>query len=178
MSELVDPIFDSQYAADVDPKTTVPISIGRLGSFVRTTATSTNTVGGASWIGDLTNDTINSPYSFAGVISEVIVFDRKLTEVERQNVYGYLARKYRMDNRLPDGFKVAHTGVYYSGATYWQIEHHPNTQGLTAIQSGIDFGGITLRNFFSLPQQVYRSIGSPVPGGTTLSGDTYNNLGL
>lgn len=178
MGELVNETLDSQYSADVDPLNSSDISIGRFGAFVRSTASSTNSAGSANWISDLTNDSLNPPYSFAGVISEVIVFDRKLTDVERQNVYGYLARKYRMDTKLPDSFKVAHTGVYYSGGTYWQIEHHPNTQGLSGIPSGVEFGGVSLENFFSLPQQVYRSIGSPMPGGTTLSGDTYNNIGL
>jgi hypothetical protein len=178
MGELVNETLDSQYSADVDPLNSSDISIGRFGAFVRSTASSTNSAGSANWVSDLTNNTTNPPYSFAGVISEVIVFDRKLTEVERQNVYGYLARKYRMDSKLPDAFKASHSGVYYSGATYWQIEHHPNTQGLSAIPSGVCFANISLRNFLSLPQQTYRSIGSPLVDGTTLSGDTYNNIGL
>lgn len=175
MSELVDPIFDSQYAADVDPKSTAPISIARFGSFVRTTATSSNPEGGASWISDLTNDTINPPYSFAGVISEVIVFNRKLSELERQQVYGYLAQKYRLDSVLSDDLKYAHHGVYGSGATYWQIEPHPNTKGLTGIPQNTSISDIILEEFFSLPEQVYKSSGTKLPDGTVLGSDTYNN---
>ena len=177
MGELVNEFLDSQYSASPAPTNSADISIARFGSYVRSGATSSNAIGGANWVNDLTNDALNPPYSFSGVISEVIVFDRKLTETERQSVYSYLARKYRLDSALPDSFTDSHYGAYAVGATYWQVEHHPNNKGLSTIPAGTDFGGITLEDFFSLPEQIYKSKGSPLANGTTLGSDTYTVIG-
>jgi hypothetical protein len=174
--ELFLPQRETGYAASEEQYNASDILIGRIGCNISAGATGSGTPGSQAWINSVLANTPS--YSFGGVIHEVIVFDRKLSETERQQMYGYLARKYRADRILPDEFKAAHTGTYYSGVTYWQIEHHPNTQGITAIPEGVDFGGVVLQNFLSLPQLVYRSSGSPLPDGTTLSNDTYTVYGI
>jgi len=119
--------------------------------------------------------------AFRGVINEVIVFDRALSESERQEVYGYLSRKYRdLESKLPDSYTRSHPSSYSLdlGLTYWNIEHHPNTKNTTTIPAGICFGGVTLSKFFKLPDAIYKSSGTRLEDGTILSGDTYSNVGL
>jgi hypothetical protein len=174
--ELFLPQRETGYAASEEQYNASDILIGRIGCHISAGATGSGTPGSQAWINSVLANTPS--YSFGGVIHEVIVFDRKLSETERQQMYGYLARKYRADRILPDEFKSAHTATYYSGATYWQIEHHPNTQGITGIDENIDFGGVRIGNFLSLPQQIYKSKGSQQADGTTLSNDTYTLYGI
>jgi photosystem II stability/assembly factor-like uncharacterized protein len=57
--------------------------------------------------------------TFTGVISEVIVYNRVLTTVERQNVEGYLARKWNLIILLPTNhpyYNTATDGYIYTSA--------------------------------------------------------------
>jgi len=153
----------------------VTVDIGRFGSYHRYDLASSGTTGSAAWISTALT---NTPYGFRGVINEVIVFNRKLQETERQQVYGYLARKYKMDTKLPDAYQASHPSAYMMGLTYWNIEHHPNTKGITGLEAGVSFGNIVLQNFFSFPDSLYKSEGTVLSDGTVLTGDTYSNVGL
>lgn len=176
MEEPMSHQMESDYAASPNVVSGVPITVARIGAYVRDSATSTQTVPNSTWVSDLTNNTTNPAFSFAGVVHEIIIFDRSLTEMERDNVYGYLSRKYRLNEKLPDRIKTTQTGTRFSGMTYWQVESHPNTKGITGYTFGREFGDISIRQFLYTPKQFYRSIGTPLPDGTTLGGDTYTNL--
>lgn len=156
----------STYAESPVPTCGVLIDIGRFGSYHRNDLVSSGTIGSAAWIATAIT---NTPYGFRGVINEVIVFNRKLQESERQEVYGYLARKYSMDTKLPNSYTRSHPSAYALGLTYWNIEHHPNTKGITGLSAGISFGSIALQNFFTLPDRIYNSVGG---------NDTYTDVGL
>jgi hypothetical protein len=157
------------------PVSGVTVDIGRFGGFIKPTMNSANTVGSAAWVSSALTDYY---YGFRGVINEVIVFNRKLQETERQEVYGYLSRKYKLDTKLPDAYQNTHPSAYGMGLTYWNIEHHPNTKGITGLQAGVSFGNIVLQNFFSFPDSLYKSEGTVLSDGTVLTGDTYSNVGL
>lgn len=176
MAEEFSTLNESDFAAPQEQINTAPINLARMGSYVRTSANSTQTTTNSTWISDLTDNTTNPSFSFAGVIHEVIVFDRSLSDIERQNVYGYLSRKYRLDGNLPDAIKTANPGTRYAGLTYWQIEHHPNSKGFNQIPEGTAFGDVGLQQFLSTPEQGYRSRGTPLMDGTTLANDTYTIL--
>lgn len=152
----------------------VTVDIGRFGVIPRHDLVSSGTTGSNAWI---TQAITNTPYGFRGVLNEVIVFNRKLQETERQQVYGYLSRKYKMDAKLPEAFTRSRNSAYPFGTTYWVISHHPNSRQLTTIPAGICFGGITLSRFMSLPSSLYKSSGTVLSNGTVLSGDTYSNTG-
>jgi hypothetical protein len=154
----------------------VTVDIGRFGAYVMPYVVRPAAAGETGSLGWLTYPT--SGYGMIGVLNEVVVFNRKLTENERQQVYGYLARKYKMQESLPDSYTLSHNGAYSVGMTYWMIEHHPNTKNTSTIPAGLSFSGITLNNFFYLPETVYKSKGTVLSDGTVLSGDTYSNIGL
>lgn len=153
----------------------VTIDIGRFGSYHGVDLVSSGDTGSAAWISTAIT---NAPYGFRGVINEVIVFDRKLNEEERQQVHGYLSRKYKMTAALPNKYSLSHNSAFVAGLTYWYIENHPNTKGLLTVPSGISFSGITLTEFFNLPDTIYKSKGTRLASGVTLAGDTYNSAGL
>lgn len=117
----------------------VTVDIGRFGGYVKREFTSNNIVNTAAWIAGAT---ANPGYGFTGVINEVIVYDRKLTELERQMVYGYLSRKYKLDDKLPVAYESVHRSARVIKSPFWTIKTHPNP--------GISFSGITLTNFFNL----------------------------
>jgi hypothetical protein len=143
------------------------VGVGRFGGYINTTASITNTtVGSNAWVYGATS---GNNLGFYGVLNEVIVFNRKLQETERQEVYGYLSRKYSMDTKLPNSYTRSHPSAYSMGLTYWNIEHHPNTKGITGLSAGISFGSIALQNFFALPDRIYNSVGG---------NDTYTDVGL
>lgn len=177
-TEIIDPSEESQFSASEKQNSGGDITLSRFGTHLRSTADSTTTTPTTQWVADLVNNIINPSFSFAGVISEVLVFDRKLTENERQEVYGYLSRKYNMDTKLPDTYKSSHPSAYALGLTYWNIEHHPNTKGLSGLNNGISFGNIVLENFMLFPDSLYKSEGTVLSDGTILTGDTYSNVGL
>lgn len=174
--EFITPGQESQFAADSTQVNPSDIVIGRFGAHVRTTANSTNTAGSAGWVADLTSGVTNPSFSFAGVISEVIVFDRRLSDIERQQVYAYLSRKYRLQDKLPTAIPVRQSAAV-AGTTYWVIENHPNTKDLRTIPYGAEFSGITIDSFLKIPDTIYRSEGTRLPDGTVLGGDTYDYLG-
>lgn len=158
------------------PVSGVTVGIGRFGGYINTTVSITDTtVGSNAWVYGATSGT---NLGFYGVLNEVIVFNRKLQETERQQVYGYLSRKYKMDAKLPDNYLESHASAYGLGLTFWNIEHHPNTKDITGLNNGISFGNIVLQNFFSLPDRLYKSEGTVLSNGTVLTGDTYSNVGL
>ena len=165
----------STYAESPVPTCGVTVDIGRFGSYHRNDLVSSGTTGSAAWIATALT---NTPYGFRGVLNEVIVFNRKLEETERQQVYGYLSRKYKMDTKLPDAYQASHPSAYVKGLTYWNIEHHPNTKGITGLEAGVSFGNIVLQNFFLFPDSLYKSEGTVLSDGTVLTGDTYSNVGL
>lgn len=173
--ELFLPQLENRYAAGSDQFNAADIVLGRLGGNFVPGATGSGTVGTQAWIDSVQANT--NSYGFVGVISEVIVFDRKLNEQERQNVYGYLSRKYNLNDRLPDVFYGSHNSSFIAGTTYWVIEPHPNSKGVSSIPAGICFDGITISDFLALPSVIYKSAGTVLPNGTVLSGDTYSNIG-
>jgi len=156
------------------PGYTGPITLGRFGSYHLSTVVSGSTFGSSSWIADAKG---NTAYGFRGVINEVIVFNRKLREEERQQIYGYLSLKYKMDTKLPNSYRISHNSAYPFGLTYWNIEHHPNTKGLSGIPSGVSFSGITISNFLLFADYIYKSKGTVLSDGTVLAGDTYSGVG-
>lgn len=174
--ELIDNQEENSFTAPENVTNSAPVTLSRLGSYVRETAISANTPGSASWITDLTNSTTNPPHSFSGTLHEVIVFNRKLTETERQSVYSYLSKKYKLTDSLPDSFVSSHPSAELLGLQYWSIKHHPNSKGLRDILPNTQFGGINLQTFFHLPDQIYKSEGTRLPNGTVLSGDTYGGV--
>jgi hypothetical protein len=158
------------------PTSGATMEIGQFGGYIRHFTNVANAFpGSASWIAGVTAE---GNLGFWGVLNEVIVFNRKLQETERQQVYGYLSRKYKMDTKLPDAYQASHPSAYVKGLTYWNIEHHPNTKGITGLEAGVSFGNIVLQNFFSFPDSLYKSEGTVLSDGTVLTGDTYSNVGL
>ena len=169
------PQLENGYAAASDQYNSADIVVGRIGSNISSAATGSGTVGSAAWIASILQNTTS--YSFTGVISEVLVFDRKLSENERQEVYGYLARKYSMDTKLPNSYTRSHPSAYALGLTYWNIEHHPNTKPLKGFYTGLCFGNIKLATFFEMPDFMYKSIGTIQSDHSLTVVDTYNSIG-
>jgi len=168
---------ESAFAASPEQYNSSPIDLARMGAYVLTTATSTQAAPNSTWVSDLTNNTTNPSFSFSGVVSEVIVFNRKLTEEERQVVYAYLSQKYQnLERVMPDSFATSHYGAYATGQTYWHISPHPNSHGHDTINFGSEFSGIILNSFLNMPRTIYQSLGTVQPDGTTLSGDTYEYM--
>lgn len=176
-----DPFLPQQetlFAAGPDQYNPADIVVGRIGANISAIASGSGATGTQAWI---TSVLANTPsYSFTGVIHEVIAFDRKLTDEERERVYGYLSKKYgpTLEARLPEGMAYAHPSAQQVGATYWEIEHHPNTKNTDALPSGFEFAGLPIQNFVSIPDEFYKSSGTVLSNGTILSGDTYSNVGL
>ena len=164
------PQLENGYAAAPDQYNSADIVVGRIGSNISAGATGSGTVGSAAWITSVLQNTTS--YSFTGVISEVLVFDRKLSETERQEVYGYLSSKYGMDTKLPDTYTASHPSAYALGLTFWNIEHHPNTKGIAGLWQNLSFGDIVLEDFSLFPDGTYKSTGN------VLSEDTYGSVGL
>ena len=161
------------------PVSGVTMSIGRFGSLLRSTlsADSSLVFGSQAWVNAALT---NASYGFEGVIYEVIVYDRKLSETERQGVYAYLTRKYAtlLETKMPDAFRLSHPSAFAHGITYWDIENHPNNKNLSTIPFGSEFSGIPLLRFFALPDSIYNSSGTVLSDGTVLNNDTYTNVGL
>jgi hypothetical protein len=177
--ELVDTDIESQFPAAQEQYNTAPIVLSRIGTYVRSTATGSGVVGSTDWVNALVNNTTNPSFSFSGVVSEIIVFDRKLSAEERDDVYAYLSLKYGMENTLPEAMQSARNSAssYGRTAAYWVIESHPNRKNLQTLPYGSEFGGMTLSEFFEIPDLVYKSAGTRLANGTTLAGDTYSNIG-
>ena len=131
-------------------------------------------VGSTAWSDAVLTDT---KYGFSGVINEILVFNRKLKEDERQIVYGYLSKKYSLSDALPNSFSLTHPGAQRVGDQFWEIKHHPNTIQVTSIiPSGISFGNIRIGDFLNMQTSTYRSIGYEQANGVDLSEDTYTEL--
>lgn len=170
------PQQEDLFAAGPEQFNPVDIILGRIGANVSSGATGTGVTGSAAWITSLQTNTPS--YSFGGVISEIIVFDRKLQEEERQQVYGYLSRKYNLDSKLPDSYYLSHPSTSELGLTYWQIAHHPNSKDLSTISDGSEFAGINVTDFFNMPELIYKSKDTVLSSGIALGGDTYGYLGV
>jgi len=123
----------------------------------------------------------NTPYSFKGVIYEILVYDRVLDQSERLLVYAYLSRKYRLEASLGQFFEGAGFGCYpaavAAGYPYWYISKHPNTAGSRSVPIGISMGNTTIQALLSLYGLVYKSAGTRLANGTVLTQDTYDTLG-
>jgi len=153
-----------------------PIELSRFGGFCRSVAdTKGQALLSSNWYDAIRG---NTSYGFGGVIHEVIVFNRKLSDPEREKVYAYLAKKYSsLGDKLPDSYHWARNSAAEYGLTYWNIEHHPNTKDLNTIPVGAQFGGISLENFLAIPDTIYKSAGTRLADGTVLSSDTYTSIG-
>ena len=103
-------------------------------------------VGSTLWCDKFTT---TSPYGFPGVIHEVIVFDRKLKEAERQVVYGYLSSKYTLSDVVPNDFRLSHNGSSILGTTFWEIQPHPSP--------GFLFGDVVIGSFTNTRTSEYES---------------------
>jgi hypothetical protein len=142
-------------------------------------STNTNPPGPFASAAFTTNISSNRSYNGGVVLSEVIAFNRKLSDYERQVVYGYLSRKYGdLETKLPDQYYRTHASTYEQGMTYWIVESHPNRKNLDTIPFGSEFSGLKIRDFLGLPEFVYKSAGTVLADGTVLTTDTYNNIGL
>jgi hypothetical protein len=123
----------------------------------------------------------NTPYSFGGVIYEILVYDRVLDQNERLLVYAYLSRKYRLEASLGQFFEGAGFGCYpaavAAGYPYWYIAKHPNAAGSRSVPRGTSMGNITIQALLSLYGLVYKSAGTRLANGTVLTKDTYDTLG-
>lgn len=173
-SQLAD--IDTQFPASAEQYNTSPITLARIGAYVRSTAVSTQTPGSAAWVSELLT---NGSYSFGGVVSEILVFDRKLSDTEREDVYAYLSLKYGLDRVLPESMENVRNSASSNGRTaaYWSVEAHPNKKNTVELPYGSEFSGMTLSSFFTMPDLVYKSAGTQLANGTTLAGDTYSNIG-
>ena len=103
-------------------------------------------VGSTLWCDKFTQ---TSPYGFPGVIHEVIIFDRKLKEAERQVVYGYLSSKYTLSDVVPNDFRLSHNGSSILGTTFWEIQPHPSP--------GFLFGDVSIGSFINTRTSEYES---------------------
>jgi hypothetical protein len=150
------------------------ISLGRFGAYCLPVLDCPYGVTHANFV----NYALSNPsYSFKGVIYEVVVYDRVLTESERQTVYGYLSRKYNLDPVLPLSYATSHPSATLLGYSYWDISKHPNAAGSAKILAGTSFGNITIDDFLSLYGVIYRSAGTRLSDGTVLTQDTYTVMG-
>jgi len=157
------------------PVSGVTMEIGQFGGYIRHfTNVNLASPGSASWIAGVTAE---GNLGFWGVLNEVIVFNRKLQETERQEVYGYLSRKYSMDTKLPNSYTRSHPSAYSMGLTYWNIEHHPNTKPLKGFYPGLCFANIKLATFFEMPDFMYKSSGTIQSDQSLTVEDTYNSIG-
>jgi hypothetical protein len=137
---------------------------------------SSGPIGSLAFVNSLLNAT---GYNGDVRLCEVIVFDRKLSDYERQAVYGYLTRKYAdLEVNLPDKYYRSHASTYEQGTTYWVVEPHPNTKNISGLPFGSEFSGLTLANFFGLADLIYKSAGTVLADGTGLTSDTYTTVGL
>ena len=87
-------------------------------------------IGSTAWAEAVSAD---SKYGFEGDINEILVFNRKLNEDERQTVYGYISKKYSLSDALPNSFRRSHPSAQRVGEDYWKIRHHPNTTAVVGI---------------------------------------------
>ena len=156
------------------PASGFTVDIGRFGVYHRYFVSAAGTFGSSTWI---SNAIANASLGFRGVLNEVIVFNRKLQETERQEVYGYLSRKYKLDTKLPNSYTRSHPSAYALGLTYWNIEHHPNTKPLKGFYTGLCFANIKLATFFEMPDFMYKSIGTIQSDQSLTVEDTYNSIG-
>lgn len=151
------------------------VSIGRFGTYCLPVLDCPYGVTHANFVSYALS---NVSYSFLGVIYEVIVYDRVLTETERQMVYAYLSKKYKLDEVLPYTFTAAHPSAeLFSTSGYWDISTHPNAYGSSRVLAGTSFGDISLTDFLSLFGVIYKSAGTRLADGTVLTEDTYTVLG-
>jgi len=157
------------------PVSGVTMEIGQFGGYIRHFINvNLASPGSASWIAGVTAE---GNLGFWGVLNEVIVFNRKLQETERQEVYGYLSRKYKLDTKLPNSYTRSHPSAYALGLTYWNIEHHPNTKPLKGFYPGLCFANIKLATFFEMPDFMYKSSGTIQSDQSLTVEDTYNSIG-
>lgn len=176
--DLFLPQLENGFAAGPEQYNAADIVVGRIGANISAVATGSGATGSQAWIASVLANTPS--YSFTGVIHEIIAFDRKLDETERNQVYAYLSKKYgtTLEAKLPEGMVSAHPSAQQVGATYWEIEHHPNTKNTDALPRGFEFSGIPIQNMMTIPDEFYKSSGTKLASGTVLSGDTYSNVGL
>lgn len=151
-----------------------PISLGRFGAYCLPVLDSPYEYTSPNFV---SYALANVPYSFRGVIYEVIVYDRVLTETERQIVYSYLSKKYRLDYVLPLTYSSSHPSAELLGLAYWDISKHPNAVGSSKILSGTSLGTIRIDDFINQQGFIYKSAGTRLPDGTVLGEDTYTAFG-
>ena len=172
----------SNFAASEVSYNGATLDVGQFGAFCLPVLDSSYAETSANFV---TAALANTPYSFKGVIYEILVYDRVLDQSERLLVYSYLSRKYRLDASLGQFFEGAGFGCYpaavAAGFPYWYIAKHPNTAGSRAVPSGMSMGNITIQSLLSLYGLIYKSAGTRtrLANGTVtvLTEDTYDTLG-
>jgi len=120
---------------------------------------------------------LNPSYSFSGVIYEVIIYDRVLAETERQIIYSYLSRKYRVETVMPSVYVSSRPSAFGVTSGYWNIAKHPNKSGSSKIPFGVSLGAISIEDFDAVYGYVYKSAGTRLADGSILKTDTYIALG-
>lgn len=154
------------------------LSLGRFGSYCLPVLDARHVETSSGFVNAALS---NISYSFRGVIYEIIVYDRVLSEVERQAVYSYLSEKYRLDYVLPLTYTSAHPSASLLGYSYWDISKHPNAAGsqriLATYGEGVSFGALSISDFINLYGIIYKSAGTRLEDGTVLTQDTYSVLG-
>jgi hypothetical protein len=170
----------SNFAASEVSYNGATLDIGQFGAFCLPVldAPYSNSTASANFVAAALG---NTPYSFKGVIYEILVYDRVLDQSERLLVYSYLSRKYRLEASLGQFFEGAGFGCYpaavAAGYPYWYISKHPNTAGSRSVPIGISMGNITIQALLSLYGLIYKSEGTRLANGTVLTQDTYDTLG-
>jgi hypothetical protein len=151
-------------------------SIGRFGAYclpVLDSPWSDSTASGSFVASAL----LNPSYSFFGVIYEVIIYDRVLTETERQIVYSYLSRKYKAETAMPSVYVSSYPSAFGVTSGYWNISKHPNASGSSKIALGASMGAISINDFVAIYGYTYKSAGTRLADGSVLTTDTYILLG-
>ena len=151
-------------------------SIGRFGAYCLPVLDSPRSDSTAS-SSFVASALLNPSYSFLGVIYEVIIYDRVLSETERQSVYSYLSRKYRAETVMPSVYVSSRPSAFGVTSGYWNISKHPNTSGSSKILAGASMGAIAIDDFGNLYGYVYKSAGTRGADGTVQTTDTYTLLG-
>jgi hypothetical protein len=168
----------SNFAASEVSYNGATLDIGQFGAFCLPVLDSPYSNTSANFV---TAALANIPYSFNGVIYEILVYDRVLDQSERLLVYAYLSRKYRLEASLGQFFEGAGFGCYpaavAAGYPYWYIAKHPNTAGSKAVPLGMSMGNMTIQSLLSLYGLLYKSAGTRLADGTVLTEDTYDTLG-
>lgn len=102
---------------------------GQLTGETATTGTAANTILARGCIGSLPTASISG--AFTGVIQEILVFNRLLSDAERQSLEGYLALKWGLKSHLPGGHPYSASGPTISYSNTPAVVLVPSTPTVT-----------------------------------------------